>query len=87
MTYDKSQATTTAQRGTIVLWIIAIIISILPIRVNAIRSYRVLAGGLLIAVNEETSQIVHAIVLGVPFVIVWVLTVTVKVTVKKQDIE
>ena len=84
MTYDKSQATTTAQRGTIVLWIIAIIISLLPIFVNAIRSYRVLAGGLLIAVNEETSQIVHAIVLGVPFVIVWVLTVTVNMIVKKQ---
>jgi len=82
--YDKTTATTTAKRLTIALWVIAIILAILPLFVSEVGSYRILAGGVLIAVDEEVSQILHALVLGIPFIIVWILTVGVNVIVKRQ---
>jgi len=84
LTYDKTNATTGAKRATIVLWIIAIILGLLPLFVSELGNYRILAGGGLFAVNGEAGLVLHLLALGIPFIIVWILTVSLKVISKRQ---
>ena len=82
--YDKEKAKTNAQRITIILWAVAIVIGILPILAPELGGYRILAGGVFIAVWEETSLILHSIALGVPLLAVWILTLLLNIIVKRQ---
>ena len=84
MTYDKTQATKIAKRVTVALWLVAFILGALPTLVSELGGYGIVAGGILIAVREDVSLIMHGIALGVPFVVVWILTVSVNVIVKRQ---
>ena len=84
MTYDKTQATKIAKRATVSLWLVAFILGVLPTLVSELGAYRSVAGGALIAVRENVSLIMHGIALFVPFIVVWILTVSVNVIVKRQ---
>ena len=85
MTYDKLTATTNSKRATVLLWLAAVVVGLLPIFIAETRNvYLALAGGILIAANGEIGQIIHGIILGIPFIVVWVLTAAVHILVKKQ---
>ena len=82
--YNQTKAATNAHRITFALWIFAIAIGLLPIVVDEISAYRILAGGALIALSGESGLILYGIALGIPLVSVWIFTVSVSVIIKRQ---
>ena len=82
--YNRDKAKIYAKRIIITLWILSIVFSILPIVIPDIESYRIVAGGILIAVDHEMSTYTLGTAMALPFIVMWIFTISVQFTVKKQ---
>ena len=82
--YNRDKAKTYAKRIIITLWVLSIVFSILPIVVSDIGPYRIVAGGILIAVDDEMGAYILGTAMALPFIVMWIFTISVQFIVKKQ---
>ena len=74
-----------AQIQTVCLWVTSLILCILPAFVPGLKPYRIVAGGVLITVFKMASVILIGIFFGLPFIGMWVLTISVLVILKRNE--
>ena len=82
--YNRDKAKNYAKRIIITLWVLSIVFGILPIVVPDIGSYRIVAGSILIAVDDEMGAYILGTAMALPFIVMWIFTIGVQFIVKKQ---
>ena len=82
--YNRDKAKTYAKRIIITLWVLSIVFAILPIVVSDIGPYQIVAGGILIAFDHEMSVYILGTAMALPFIVMWIFTISVQFIVKKQ---
>ena len=82
--YNRDKAKNYAKRIIITLWVLSVVFSILPIVIPDIGPYRIVAGGILIAVSDEMGAYILGTAMALPFIVMWIFTISVQFIVKKQ---
>ena len=82
--YNSDKAKNYAKRIIITLWVLSIVFAILPIVIPDIGPYRIVAGGILIAVSDEMGAYILGTAMALSFIVMWIFTIGVQFIVKKQ---
>lgn len=82
--YSKEDATRFAKNVTLGLWIGSALIALLPVIVQDLGPYRIVAGGVLISLTSEMSVYKLGTALMLPFIVMWILTITVNIILIRQ---
>lgn len=82
--YNRDRASALAKYITLVVWYLSAVLGLIPIFMADSGKYRILAGGILIAVSDEIGAFVLGSAAAIPFIVMWIFTISVKCLVKRQ---
>ncbi|XP_039272659.2 uncharacterized protein LOC120346933 isoform X2 [Styela clava] len=83
LSYEKFRAIFTAKIAVAVVWICALLYSILPFIVKEI--YLLPLASMIVVMQGENSPILYAVLLGVPLVILWSTNIAMFILFKKNE--